>query len=1215
MSQRYTVIMLAIMAVMFFATAGFALPQDKMNINELTYFNSLVEKQTTQIARNQSIEGPLAPLTESPAISEEKVLVLVSGISESTLNEALAGRGTYTKLSGDSFQINSSPSVALEIVTREDVTDFGINDNQPLLRYSNATLLPTQFYSRDLNGIGSSICIVDTGIRTTHLAFTGKDFNNMSCGTVTGGSDPNGHGTHVAGIATMNNFTDGTYFYKGVAYGNKYIINATGFDENGSGSCLYTHLEECFLGQTTPANVSNNSWGSTNDNCSDGSAISNGNSTSTKYIDYLADVYEKVIVFAAGNSGPGSTGCAGIDTNTLSTPGDGYNVITVASMYTIDTNIRSDDTITVTSSRGPTWDNRKKPDIIAPGRWITSDYNTSDSALATMSGTSMAAPHVTGAAALIIKAFNTNWLQTKAILLNSAEDVNTPGWDKYSGWGYLDLNKAYYEGNNSIYTLAPGSIDNWILYTTRLDANDKVTMVWERHCSSTSSCSSLSNLDLSLYDTNDVKVSDSNSTIDNVEQVKAPTNGIYQIGVDMRNTSSDENIAFTATKSIFLSNSKVGSISKSNTTGIYGQQMFVDINVQNDIAMQRDFNLKLYKDTTQVGDTNSFSLSPLTNSIKRISFTLSEYGDKNFKAVLSAPSYDENTLDNNFSFTWFFDTNSTSISDINVNPANIYSSQSDQNVIIDANVQNIAGPAKDFNASLYINGIYTDSNIITLANGASGRISFTKNISAGTFGDINILLSIPTFPDETNGSDNNVSTTKTIEKIDSNIASVTPSATAAASRIGDTIIFDITTVNNGSASKDINVLLYINNTIRDWNNQTIASGQSAIIKITENIPDYNNALKFSAVPSQYEYNSADNNYLMDFNVMDANGVVIQSIVTTPDSNSLYSSSIDQNLFIDANITNTLGPQKDVNAVLYINGTIVDSNQQTIPIGTSKVVRLRKLINAATAGDINILVTTPIFTGESTTTDNNYAMTVFYQKIDSNIIGFSSSPLSGDANKNLTVTFDVNAANNGNQAADVNVIFYVNSIQVDSNTQNIGAGLSKTYRFTRAFSDANTPILFQSKPSAQEYTSPDNNYSFFFIAKDVNNPRISAMTFRNVFPYPSFSPQRSLTTNSFSIDINVNNNGTSSTQQDVNVRLFDNSTLIDWTAVTNRSGDTNTVTFTKTISTTGTHTILASIAQLNDENSYSDNNSSLTIEIDGNAARIASTLARAASIFG
>ena len=105
-------------------------------------------------------------------------------------------------------------------------------------------------------------------------------------------------------------------------------------------------------------------------------------------------------------------------------------------------------TIHYSSSNGPTDDLRIKPDISAVGTNVNSTFISSDTSVASLSGTSMAAPSVTGTLLLIQEHYenlNGHFMRAatlKGLALHTATDIGAEGPDVTSGWGALDANKA-----------------------------------------------------------------------------------------------------------------------------------------------------------------------------------------------------------------------------------------------------------------------------------------------------------------------------------------------------------------------------------------------------------------------------------------------------------------------------------------------------------------------------------------------------------------------------------------------------------------------------------------------------------------------------------------------------------------------------------------------------------------------------------------------------
>ncbi len=251
-------------------------------------------------------------------------------------------------------------------------------------------------------GQGVTICIIDSGIQRSH-----EDFQNVN---IIGGypagwdTDNYGHGTHVAGtIAAMNN----TLGVVGVTPGTVSLYIVKVFGDSGTWTYASTLVDAAYKCRDAGAEIISMSLEGANYSSFENYAFNQ-----------LYNTYGILSVAAAGNSG----GTA------YAYPASYDAVISVAA---VDQN-----SVVASFSR-----RNDRVELAAPGVSIFSTYK--NSSYATMSGTSMATPHVSGAAALVWAAFPSMTAQeVRAQLQNTALDLGVAGRDSSYGYGLLQSYEA-----------------------------------------------------------------------------------------------------------------------------------------------------------------------------------------------------------------------------------------------------------------------------------------------------------------------------------------------------------------------------------------------------------------------------------------------------------------------------------------------------------------------------------------------------------------------------------------------------------------------------------------------------------------------------------------------------------------------------------------------------------------------------------------------------
>ncbi len=411
-----------------------------------------------------------------------------------------------------------------------------------------------------------------------------------------GSSDlDSGHGTHVAG-SVLGDGTQSSGSIKGIAPEARLLMQTTEVYTDWTTSAENTYgVTDGYLLTGIPDDISDmfdeagangshihtNSWGS---------SVAGQYTTSSMQADSSARTHSgMLILFAASNDGTDSNSDGEVDLDSLGAPGTSKNVLTVAASEnnrstTISSTwggwwpgdypsnpINSDkmadnpEGLAAFSSRGPTDDNRLKPDISAPGSFILSTKSRSTSSTGWgahsnsdytfMGGTSMATPITAGASALLYQHLIDNLGHTtpssalvKGIITAGAHDMagqyssSTNGAgetapNNHEGWGLVDLDRAVNTSWVDNEGVSTGETLGW-KFTVPSSAPDlKVMVSWTDPASTPSASVNLVNdLDFALKDPNGNWVEYGNN-LDNLigTTVSSPMSGQWEVHVNGTN--------------------------------------------------------------------------------------------------------------------------------------------------------------------------------------------------------------------------------------------------------------------------------------------------------------------------------------------------------------------------------------------------------------------------------------------------------------------------------------------------------------------------------------------------------------------------------------------------------------------------------------------------------------------------------------------------------
>lgn len=469
-------------------------------------------------------------------------------------------------------------NVLLNLIANNDaVGQISLNKagaaKEELEASAQALLLESSIAYPDVNnwwkagytGHSGVVGIIDSGIAIEHPGLSGKTI-------ILNDADPeylkykNGVRTpHGTGVACIYAGMGSDVFPNdvGIAHGASTIVLGFAMEHDDTQdkideviTSLMSTLDWMLTRAPVKPTVINYSFGHGSvscSNCTDWSALA-------KIVDYVVNHEKILLVKSGGNKGyPASS-----NQPTLTSPAENYNALTISNMnitvkdndLAYQTPDRTRHAIRYTSSRGPTLNGRRKPDITAPGNDTRTcapddmtypfkflpgmDYHDG---YRLMGGTSSAAPHVGGAILLLQDAGIKEPMAAKALLINSADawtDSGVPGpedslypyngghfsvmgseWNPTYGWGYMNMQQAFDQRTHLIQdklTLNEPSKQ----YIISLPVGGKVTVVHERRVGFNANNTEwrLSHVSLELYDANThERIAKDDSPIDSVHQV------------------------------------------------------------------------------------------------------------------------------------------------------------------------------------------------------------------------------------------------------------------------------------------------------------------------------------------------------------------------------------------------------------------------------------------------------------------------------------------------------------------------------------------------------------------------------------------------------------------------------------------------------------------------------------------------------------------------
>jgi serine protease AprX len=356
------------------------------------------------------------------------------------------------------YNKSETPNLNLAKPLNPDELDYGYSYDQ--LALSDIPIV----HSKGITGNGVIVGLLDTGFRREHSALDNihvlDEYDFVFHDSITANQpedvpEQDSHGTYVLSI--IGGYKDSTII--GASYGASFILaktedirSETHVEEDNYAAAL-----EWMEGLGVDVTSSSLGYNIFDTGTSYTYADMNGKTTIVTRAAELAFERGVVTITAAGNEG-------NTKWHYIIAPADGFNTMAVGAVY-------SDNILAPFSSRGPTYDGRIKPDVVAMGVNVfgasTSGFNNFGYA----SGTSAAAPIAGGTAALLLSVYpHLNNVQVRNLFLETSDNSEDP--DNNRGYGLISAARLISFPNlkltNGNYTLYKAFIDSFTVSGVQL---------------------------------------------------------------------------------------------------------------------------------------------------------------------------------------------------------------------------------------------------------------------------------------------------------------------------------------------------------------------------------------------------------------------------------------------------------------------------------------------------------------------------------------------------------------------------------------------------------------------------------------------------------------------------------------------------------------------------------------------------------------------------